>query len=28
MGATAGFALRNQWIDRDAKFALTLFAAV
>ncbi|HVJ26117.1 MAG TPA: L-histidine N(alpha)-methyltransferase [Vicinamibacterales bacterium] len=28
MGADAGFALRSQWIDRDAKFALTLLAAV
>jgi L-histidine Nalpha-methyltransferase len=28
MAADAGFALRSQWIDRDAKFALTLLAAV
>jgi L-histidine Nalpha-methyltransferase len=28
MGASAGFASRNQWIDRDAGFALTLFSAV
>ena len=28
MGASAGLASRHQWIDRDAKFALTLFAAV
>jgi uncharacterized SAM-dependent methyltransferase len=28
MGADAGFATRNQWIDRDAAFALTLFVAM
>jgi dimethylhistidine N-methyltransferase len=27
MGARLGFDLRRQWIDRDAHFALTLFAA-
>ena len=27
MGADAGFNCRSQWIDRDAGFALTLFAA-
>ena len=27
MGAAAGFACRSQWIDRDARFALTLFVA-
>jgi dimethylhistidine N-methyltransferase len=27
MGATAGFASQHQWIDRDARFALTLFVA-
>lgn len=27
MGAAAGFASRHQWIDRDARFALTLFVA-
>ncbi|CAN5774159.1 L-histidine N(alpha)-methyltransferase [soil metagenome] len=27
MGAAAGFTSRNQWIDRDAGFALTLFVA-
>jgi dimethylhistidine N-methyltransferase len=28
MGADAGFATRDQWIDRDAAFALTLFVAM
>ena len=28
MGAQAGFATQDQWIDPDAKFALTLFAAM
>jgi L-histidine N-alpha-methyltransferase len=27
MGTRAGFATRNQWIDHDARFALTLFVA-
>lgn len=27
MGTAAGFVVRNQWIDRDDRFALTLFAA-
>jgi uncharacterized SAM-dependent methyltransferase len=25
LGATAGFAVAEQWIDREAEFALTLF---
>ncbi len=28
MGADAGFATHDQWVDRDAAFALTLFAAI
>jgi uncharacterized SAM-dependent methyltransferase len=28
MGASAGLASRNQWVDTDVGFALTLFAAV
>lgn len=28
MGETAGFAMREQWIDEDVRFALTLFGAV
>ena len=28
MGADAGFATRDQWIDDDARFALTLFTAI
>ena len=28
MGAAASFATRDQWIDDDARFALTLFTAV
>jgi L-histidine N-alpha-methyltransferase len=28
LGATAGFATRDQWIDAEARFALTLFTAV
>jgi dimethylhistidine N-methyltransferase len=28
MGAEANFATRDQWVDEDARFALTLFAAV
>ena len=28
MGAEAGFATRDQWIDADARFALTLFTAI
>ena len=28
MGATAGFRARDQWVDGDAKFALTLFSAL
>ncbi len=28
MGANAGFATRDQWIDHDARFALTLFTAI
>ena len=27
MGDNAGFDLRQQWLDTDARFALTLFAA-
>jgi uncharacterized SAM-dependent methyltransferase len=28
MGAETGFALRDQWIDRDARFALSLMVGV
>ena len=28
LGADTGFAMRRQWIEEDARFALTLFAAV
>ena len=28
MGADAGFATREQWLDSDAGFALTLFTAI
>jgi uncharacterized SAM-dependent methyltransferase len=28
MGASASFGTRDQWIDFDARFALTLFTAV
>ena len=28
MGAEAGFATRDQWVDGDARFALTLFTAI
>ena len=28
MGAATGFTTREQWVDEDARFALTLFAAV
>jgi L-histidine N-alpha-methyltransferase len=27
MGADTGFGMRDQWIEEDARFALTLFAA-
>ena len=28
LGADTGFAMRGQWIEEDARFALSLFAAV
>ena len=28
MGADAGFATRDQWVDDDARFALTLFVSL